>query len=103
MITTCALIIFWAAVSLVVYTHIGYPFVLFIFYGLVQMRRDWQFLHHRRDRRRSDLADADLPTVTMLFAAYNEEEHLTEKIENTKQLNYPEGKLQVVIVFDGSS
>jgi cellulose synthase/poly-beta-1,6-N-acetylglucosamine synthase-like glycosyltransferase len=103
MISLCALIIFWCAVALVIYAHIGYPVVLFVCYGLVQMKRDWQFLHHRRDRRRAELADAELPTVTMLFAAYNEEEHLAEKLENTKQLNYPAGKLQVVIVSDGSS
>jgi cellulose synthase/poly-beta-1,6-N-acetylglucosamine synthase-like glycosyltransferase len=87
----------------VVYAHIGYPVVLFVCYGLVQVKRDWQFLHHRRDRRRAELPDAELPTVTMLFAAYNEEEHLAEKIENTKQLSYPSGKLQIVIVSDGSS
>jgi cellulose synthase/poly-beta-1,6-N-acetylglucosamine synthase-like glycosyltransferase len=103
MISLCALIIFWCAVALVIYAHIGYPVVLFVCYGLVQIKRDWQFLHHRRDRRRAELADAELPTVTLLFAAYNEEEHLAEKLENTKQLNYPAGKLQVVIVSDGSS
>jgi cellulose synthase/poly-beta-1,6-N-acetylglucosamine synthase-like glycosyltransferase len=103
MISVCALIVFWTAAALVVYAHIGYPVVLFVCYGLVQVKRDWQFLHHRRDRRRAELPDAELPTVTMLFAAYNEEEHLAEKIENTKQLSYPSGKLQIVIVSDGSS
>lgn len=103
MISICALAVFWTAVAMVIYAHIGYPVVLFVCYGLVQMKRDWQFLHHRRDRRRGELPDAELPTVTMLFAAYNEEEHLAEKLENTKQLQYPEGKLQVVIVSDGSS
>ena len=44
-----------------------------------------------------------LPTVTMLFAAYNEEEHLAAKLENTRQLDYPADQLQVVIVSDGSS
>jgi cellulose synthase/poly-beta-1,6-N-acetylglucosamine synthase-like glycosyltransferase len=103
MIAAVALALFWTAVALVVYTHVGYPVVLFVCYGLVQMKRDWQFLHHRRDRRRAELADADLPTVTVLFAAYNEEEHLAEKLENTKLLDYPADKLQVVIVSDGSA
>jgi cellulose synthase/poly-beta-1,6-N-acetylglucosamine synthase-like glycosyltransferase len=103
MIEICFMIVFWSALALVVYTYAGYPVVLFVCYGLVQMKRDWQFLHHRRDRRRADLTDVDLPTVTMLFAAFNEEEHLAQKLENTRQLNYPAGKLQVVIVSDGSS
>jgi cellulose synthase/poly-beta-1,6-N-acetylglucosamine synthase-like glycosyltransferase len=101
--TTTALIVFWSALSLVVYTHAGYPVVLFVCYGLVQLKRDWQYLYNRRDRRRAELTDAQLPAVTMLFAAYNEEEHLAEKLENTIQLDYPSDKLQVVIVSDGSS
>ena len=103
MITLVALIAFWTAVTLVLYAHFGYPLVLFVCYGLVQMRRDWAFLQLRVDRRRGELADAELPTVTLLFAAYNEEEHLAEKIQNTMQLDYPKEKLQVVIVSDGSS
>jgi cellulose synthase/poly-beta-1,6-N-acetylglucosamine synthase-like glycosyltransferase len=101
--TTAALIVFWSALVLVVYTHAGYPVVLFVCYGLVQLKRDWQYLYNRRDRRRAELTDAQLPSVTMLFAAYNEEEHLAEKLENTAQLDYPPEKLQVVIVSDGSS
>ena len=91
MIAESALIVFWTAVALVIYTHIGYPLVLFVCYGLVQVKRDWQYLHHRRDRRRAELIDEQLPSVTMLFAAYNEEEHLAEKLENTRQLSYPPG------------
>ena len=103
MISIISLIVFWTAVALIMYAHVGYPVVLFVCYGLVQMKRDWQFIHYRRDRRRGELLDAQLPTVTMLFAAYNEEEHLAAKIENTKELNYPADKLQVVVVSDGSS
>jgi cellulose synthase/poly-beta-1,6-N-acetylglucosamine synthase-like glycosyltransferase len=103
MSTALALTAFWIAVFLVVYTHFGYPIVLFVCYGFVQVKRDWQYLHTRRERRRGELTDAQLPSVTMLFAAYNEEDHLEEKLRNTQQLDYPAGKLQVVIVSDGSS
>ena len=103
MITGGALAVFWIAVFLVVYTELGYPLVLFVCYGLVQVKRDWKYLHNRHDRRCAELTETALPSVTMLFAAYNEEEHLAEKLENTKQLDYPAKKLQVVIVSDGSS
>jgi cellulose synthase/poly-beta-1,6-N-acetylglucosamine synthase-like glycosyltransferase len=103
MITGGALAVFWVALFLVIYAHVGYPLVLFVCYGLVQLKRDWWYLHNRRERRRAELTEAALPTVTMLFAAYNEEEHLGEKLENTKQLDYPADKFQVVIVSDGSS
>ena len=103
MIAVCALAVFWTAIFLAFYTYFGYPVVLFVAYGLVQMKRDWAFLHTRRNRRRGDPEDAALPTVTLFFAAYNEEEHLEEKIVNTQALDYPADKLQVVIVSDGSS
>jgi cellulose synthase/poly-beta-1,6-N-acetylglucosamine synthase-like glycosyltransferase len=103
MISTGACAVFWIAMTLVLYTYAGYPFALFVCYGLVQVKRDWQYLGNRFERRRTELTDAQLPTVTMLFAAYNEEEHIDEKLENTRQLNYPADKLQVVIVSDGSS
>ncbi len=103
MISAGACAVFWIALALVFYTHAGYPLVLFVCYGLVQLKRDWQYLSNRLDRRRAELTDEQLPTVTMLFAAYNEEEHLAAKLENTRQLDYPDNKLQVVIVSDGSS
>ncbi len=103
MIASVAGAVFWVALALVFYTYVGYPLILFVCYGLVQVKRDWQYLDKRRDRRRAELTDAQLPSVTMLFAAYNEEEHLATKLENTRQLNYPADRLQVVIVSDGSS
>jgi cellulose synthase/poly-beta-1,6-N-acetylglucosamine synthase-like glycosyltransferase len=103
MITLIALVAFWSSVALVLYAYFGYPLVLFVCYGLVQIGRDWAFLQLREDRRCAEFPDAELPSVTLLFAAYNEEEHLAEKIENTTQLDYPAEKLQVVIVSDGSS
>ncbi|HEX8925216.1 MAG TPA: glycosyltransferase family 2 protein [Terriglobales bacterium] len=98
-----ALTVFWIAVAIVLYTYIGYPVLLFVCYGFVQVKRDLQYLRTRGERRRRDLSDEQLPTVTMLFAAYNEEEHLAEKLQNTLALDYPSDKLQVVIVSDGSS
>jgi cellulose synthase/poly-beta-1,6-N-acetylglucosamine synthase-like glycosyltransferase len=103
MITLIALVAFWSCVALVLYAYFGYPLVLFVCYGLVQIGRDWAFLQLREDRRCAEFPYAELPSVTLLFAAYNEEEHLAEKIENTIQLDYPAEKLQVVIVSDGSS
>lgn len=97
MIGATAFTVFWMALALLVYVHAGYPVVLFVCYGIAQMKRDFHYLNNRRDRRRAGLSDAQLPSVTMLFAAYNEEEHLAEKLENTIQLDYPAEKLQVVL------
>ncbi|MFX8840876.1 glycosyltransferase, partial [Acinetobacter baumannii] len=43
------------------------------------------------------------PTLTLVVAAYNEEEIIEAKIENTLQLQYPADKLQLLFVTDGST
>jgi len=45
----------------------------------------------------------DLPNCTLLIAAYNEENFISEKISNTLALEYPEGKLEIIFITDGSS
>jgi len=44
-----------------------------------------------------------LPTISFVVAAYNEERIIREKILNDLQLDYPKDKLQIIIVSDGSS
>jgi cellulose synthase/poly-beta-1,6-N-acetylglucosamine synthase-like glycosyltransferase len=101
--TACAGFIFWLSLLGILYTYFGYPMLLFVCYGLSQMSRDLRYLMNRRDRRRGDRSAEELPALSMLIAAYNEEEHLQEKIRNIAALDYPADKLQVVIVSDGSS
>lgn len=42
------------------------------------------------------------PTVTFIIAAYNEEDAIADKLENTLQLDYPPQKLEIVVASDGS-
>ncbi len=44
-----------------------------------------------------------LPGCTLLIAAYNEEDFITEKIRNTLALEYPDGKLEIIFITDGST
>lgn len=44
-----------------------------------------------------------LPTCTLVVAAYNEEYFIKEKINNSLLLNYPQGKLKLLFITDGSS
>jgi len=43
------------------------------------------------------------PTVCFMIAAYNEEDFIAEKIQNTLKLDYPKDKLKIVVVSDGST
>lgn len=47
--------------------------------------------------------DDELPTVSLIIAAYNEEDVIADKIENSLDLDYPDVKLDVVVFSDASS
>lgn len=87
-------IIFWVLLFVIFYTYIGYGIVLYI---LVRIKR---FFNKKND---VFLSDDQLPEVTLLVAAYNEEDYVKAKVENTLQLNYPATKLHQIWVTDGSN
>jgi cellulose synthase/poly-beta-1,6-N-acetylglucosamine synthase-like glycosyltransferase len=93
--------IFWACVALCIYTYAGYPLLLLVGYSFIQLRRDLRYLLGRRERR---VGAADyLPSVTVVIAAYNEEDCIAAKLRNLEQTDYPIEKLQFLVVSDGSS
>jgi cellulose synthase/poly-beta-1,6-N-acetylglucosamine synthase-like glycosyltransferase len=77
--------------------------VLFVAYAMAQARADLGYLTGRRDRRRQRLDGDTLPRVTVIIPAYNEEEHITAKIANMQEIDYPADRLQVIFVSDGST
>lgn len=87
------IIIFWISIFLIVYTFVGYGFVL---YFLVKLKRLFS-------KPFTFKTDTLLPTVTLLVAAYNEEGLIEEKIKNTIGLDYPEDKIQLIFITDGST
>ena len=44
-----------------------------------------------------------MPKVSILITAYNEEEAIAEKLENTLSIDYPKAKLQILVASDGST
>ncbi|ELY54576.1 family 2 glycosyl transferase [Natronococcus amylolyticus DSM 10524] len=44
-----------------------------------------------------------LPSVALVIAAYNEEDIIAEKIENSLELEYPDDRLSIVVFSDASS
>jgi len=87
------ILLFWICIALVIYTFVGYGFLLFF---LVKIKRIFS-------KPFTFNASAELPTVTILVAAYNEQDIIEEKISNTFELDYPENKTQVIFITDGSS
>lgn len=94
MIPTIALAVLGGFAALVAYTYAGYPALLLLAGG--------------SRRRRSELgaalpADDDLPSISILVAAYNEERQIRRTIEGLLALDYPADRRQIVIVSDAST
>ena len=64
---------FWICLLLIFYSYFLYPVLLFGAYSISQMRRDLRFLASRRDRRAQLLPEEQLPVVSLVVPAYNEE------------------------------
>lgn len=87
------ILVFWISIFIVIYTFIGYGLILFL---LVKIKRLFIKAYQFKN-------DDKLPSVTILVAAYNEEEIISEKIANTLDLDYPKDKLHIIFITDGSS
>lgn len=87
-------IIFWTSLALVFYTHLGYGIILWL------LTKSKKLIAGQRTQ--PILTSNNLPAVTYIVAAYNEEAWIAEKIENSLALNYPSEKLNLWFVTDGS-
>lgn len=84
--------IFWVSVLLLAYNYVVYPLVIYVL-SRVFGRRDVP----------ADPADESLPSVSLLIAAHNEEDVISERIQNSLALDYPRDRLEIVIASDGST
>ena len=90
-------IIFWLCLALVIYTYVGYGAVLYI---ILKVKN----IFFRRETTPILPLDPQLlPDVTLMICAYNEADVIEEKMQNIRALNYPQEKLCVMWVTDGSS
>lgn len=80
--------IFWGGLGWLIYTYIGYPLLLAVL---------------RRVRPREVRRGGELPRVTIVTAAFNEEAHIGQTLANKLALDYPRELLQIIVVSDGSS
>lgn len=82
-------LLFWCAVGAIIYVYAGYPLLL--------------WLVSRLGGRRPVALDSIEPAVTLFVSAYNEEEVIGAKIENCLALDYPPGRLEIMVISDCSS
>jgi cellulose synthase/poly-beta-1,6-N-acetylglucosamine synthase-like glycosyltransferase len=83
-----AKLLFWASSALILHTHVGYPALL------------WLLARDRRDPE--PRADGATPSVTVVVAAYDEQDVIARKIEDVLSLDYPRERLELIVASDGS-
>ncbi len=93
-------IVLWTSLAGVLYSYVGYPLLVFIISRIV---RRGVSNAERRVCGSGELAETELPTVTVLIAAFNAGEHIRERIQNLLACDYPPERLQILIASDGST
>jgi cellulose synthase/poly-beta-1,6-N-acetylglucosamine synthase-like glycosyltransferase len=80
-------LVFWIAVGLLVYTHVGYPLLLRLL----------------APRARQPRPPGELPSVSLIVAAHNEGDVIESRVRNAFALDYPRDRFELIVSSDGST
>lgn len=81
-------LIFFLSVAAIAYIYLGYPLAVF----LLGLKIDKKVLKKPIE-----------PTVTVVIAAYNEQDIIANTIQNKLEQDYPSHRLEIIVVSDGST
>jgi len=82
--------IFWSSLIILFYTWIGYPFIIYL---LTKIKR----------KPKVPTTPDELPSVSIIIAAYNEEKVIARRIKNLLEQDYPKEKMEIIVASDGST
>jgi cellulose synthase/poly-beta-1,6-N-acetylglucosamine synthase-like glycosyltransferase len=86
-------IVFWLSCGLIVWTQLGYAVALV---GLARVLG-------AADRSAPSHVAPQLPTLSLIIAAHDEEQVIAAKVANALALDYPRELLEVIVACDGCS
>ncbi|HUQ97075.1 MAG TPA: glycosyltransferase family 2 protein [Chitinophagaceae bacterium] len=86
--------VFWAGIVVTFYSYIGYGIFIWLILKLRALLKP---------AATNFPAPPFTPPVTLIIAAYNEEDFIRQKIENTLALTYPDDALHLIFITDGST
>jgi cellulose synthase/poly-beta-1,6-N-acetylglucosamine synthase-like glycosyltransferase len=84
-------IVFWLSAALIVYAQLGYGVVLA---AIARLRG--------APAANAAAVEAELPSVSLIVAAYQEEAVIAAKVANVRALEYPPDRLEIIVACDGS-
>ena len=80
--------LFWISLAGIFYPYLLFPLILIIGSRVIN----------------ASVAKREItPPVSMIIAAYNEEESIAAKLDNALALDHPAGSLEIIVASDGSS
>ena len=82
-------IVFWLAIALIVWTQLGYALALAL---IARVRRP-----------RASVPGAELPSMSLIVAAHDEEQVIAAKVANALALDYPRELFELIVACDGCS
>ena len=88
MLQSIAAVMFWLSAGLVLYVYLGYPLLVFAL---------------GRAFSRGVRKSPHTPSVSVLISAYNEAAHIHATIRNKLDLRYPNDRLEIIAISDGST
>ena len=83
-------VIFWVSLFLILYTYLLFPGIL-------------QQLARNRTMDLTAYSLEDLPVISILIAAFNEEEVIEQKIESVLKSEYPPDRMEILVGSDAST
>lgn len=86
-------VLFWLCAGIVFYSFVGYGLLLLIWASIKQLFPPAAFIPTERFE----------PAVTLVIPCYNEAAVLEDKIANCRSLQYPDDKLTLIFITDGST
>src|SRR3989442_15740302 len=96
MFTHLSLDYLFVVAVILIWFMVGYQFILWTL-GFVYSRRA------ERERRLMDTASEELPGVSILLPAHNEEVVIERTLEALLALRYPADRLEIVVINDAST
>lgn len=85
------LLIFFLSVFFILHTYFIYPFFVILFFK------------KNKKQITSYVSSEDLPDITLLIAAYNEESVIHQKLQSVVNTTYPKNKIKIIVGSDAST
>jgi len=97
-------VLFWLCAALIVWTQVGYAIALAAIASLRPRPRPAQPAANLRSPDRGGAhqnPDHELPRVSLIVAAHDEQQVIADKVANALALDYPRSRLQLIVACDG--